>query len=192
MDHGRENGMHAGNAADAGAALSHGEPSAGADAGMTPRSAQAAASVQSGDATPAALASALRMERLLALRYRKALECACDAPQAELWRSGLAEALLRATALARRLEGAAASALFDESAEAGDCLVEAMDLALSNGDRVAAQAVARECMLLAEAQCAQVRAALPMPSGRSTVARPGMGRGSAASRAGFDDPMPAT
>lgn len=33
-----------------------------------------------------------------------------------------------------------------ESKDPTDCLVEAMELALSNGDRRAAQIVARECM----------------------------------------------
>lgn len=183
MDHDGDEGLHAGDAADAGAALP-----AGSAAGMTQRSAQAAAGeTESDDATTASLASALRMERLLALRYRKALECACDQPQAALWRAGLAEARRRATALARRLENNAASATFDERVEGADCLVEAMDLALSNGDRAAAQAVARECLLLAEAQCAQVRAALPLPSGRNAAAV----QDSASSLEGFNPPMPA-
>lgn len=183
MDHDGEHGTQAGDAADAGAALP-----AGAAAGMTQRSAQAAAEAESDDATTASLASALRMERLLALRYRKALQCACDAPRAALWRAGLAEARRRATVIARRLRGADASAALDESADAADCLVEAMDLALSNGDRAAAQAVARECLLLAEAQCAQVRAALSMPPGRGAAAV----RDSASSPEGCNPPPSAT
>jgi len=114
---------------------------------------------------------ALRLERLRALRYRKALECACDPQLAALWRSELADAHARAAELVSRLGPAGgAQAAADED---GDCLVEAMELAISNGDRPAAQAVARECLTLAEAQCAQVRARLAAAQRAAAVPQAG-------------------
>jgi len=37
----------------------------------------------------------------------------------------------------------------------GDCLLDAMELALRNGDLTAAEAIARECVLLAVVHCTQ-------------------------------------
>lgn len=86
----------------------------------------------------------------------KALECAQDESLRKEWRKRVADARTRAETLARMLaelgvEPVAAA----ESPNAGDCLLDAMELALRNGDLTAAEAIARECVVLAEVRCAQ-------------------------------------
>ncbi|HET9835414.1 MAG TPA: hypothetical protein VFP88_03590 [Rhodanobacteraceae bacterium] len=85
----------------------------------------------------------------------KALECAQDESLRREWRTRISEARERAAMLARMLgEMGAAPAAVPASAT-GDCLLAAMELALRNGDLTAAEAVARECVLLAEVHCTQ-------------------------------------
>jgi hypothetical protein len=102
------------------------------------------------------LETAWRAERVLARRYEVALECASDAFVRGLWIRARADACRRADELVRVLDAAGAARPSDPEVE-DDCFVEAMAMALRNGDRVAAEIVARECVVLAEAQCAAVR-----------------------------------
>jgi hypothetical protein len=86
----------------------------------------------------------------------KALECAQDASLREEWRKRVADARKRAETLARMLAELGAEPVAPaESSSAGDCLLDAMELALRNGDLTAAESIARECVVLAEINCAQ-------------------------------------
>lgn len=86
----------------------------------------------------------------------KALECAQDESLRKNWRKRVADARASAETLARMLaELGAEPVAATESPNAGDCLLDAMELALRNGDLSAAEAVARECVVLAEVHCAQ-------------------------------------
>jgi hypothetical protein len=105
------------------------------------------------------LQAAWRAERVLARRYESALECASDASVRGLWLRARADACRRADELARALDAAGAVRPSDPEME-DDCFVEAMAMAPRNGDRIAAEIVARECVMLAEAQCAAVRESL--------------------------------
>ena len=67
----------------------------------------------------------------------------------------------RAAKLARRLDPDTIPPTDGES----DCFIDAMDLALGNGDLAAAEIVARECLLLAESQCAKLREHLSCEEG---------------------------
>lgn len=98
----------------------------------------------------------LAAERCLARCYEKALRCAGDPHLAAAWRNGLAAASARASALAERLRDDASVGTAPVEPDA-DCLVEAIELAVLNGDPDAAQAVARECLLLAQSRCAAAR-----------------------------------
>ena len=80
-----------------------------------------------------------RAERLLARRYAKAVECARDFGLRRLWRAAHADAEKRAAKLARRLDPDTIPPTDGES----DCFIDAMDLALGNGDLAAAEIVAR-------------------------------------------------
>lgn len=102
------------------------------------------------------LHAALVAERRLVQCCEKALQCACDPSLVAAWRSRLGQALARSAALAELLDGVDPHSRRDPE-ETPNCLVDAMELALRNGDPEAAQAVARECMLLAESQCADAR-----------------------------------
>lgn len=86
----------------------------------------------------------------------KALECAQDESLREEWRKRVADARMRAETLAGMLAELGAEPVAEtESPGAGDCLLDAMELALRNGDLTAAEAIARECVLLADAHCTQ-------------------------------------
>ncbi|HEY3521499.1 MAG TPA: hypothetical protein VGK80_10755 [Rhodanobacteraceae bacterium] len=100
------------------------------------------------------LARAYGAERTRICHVLKALECAQDGELRDLWHKRLELARSRADMLARmlaRCEDQPAA----EPRSVGDCLLEAMELALRNGDLVAAEAVARECVALADIQCAR-------------------------------------
>src|SRR5690348_6013223 len=93
------------------------------------------------------LARAYGAERTRICHVLKALECAQDGELRDLWHKRLELARSRADMLARmlaRCEDQPAA----EPRSVGDCLLEAMELALRNGDLVAAEAVARECVAL--------------------------------------------
>jgi len=100
------------------------------------------------------LARAYAAERTRICHVLKALECAQDPELRGLWRKRLELARSRADMLARML-----ARCEDEPAAvpqgADDCLLNAMELALRNGDLAAAEAVARECVALADIQCAR-------------------------------------
>jgi hypothetical protein len=87
----------------------------------------------------------------------KALECAQDESLRREWRARISEARARAAMLARMLSelGADPAGASAAASDRGDCLLDAMELALRNGDLAAAEAVARECVLLAEVHCTQ-------------------------------------
>jgi hypothetical protein len=102
------------------------------------------------------LGAAWRAERALARRYDLALECASDAFLRGLWLTARVNARQRADELARALDAAGAACPPEPEVD-GDCLVAAMRMALRNGDRVAAEIVAREYVMLAETQCAAAR-----------------------------------
>lgn len=108
-----------------------------------------------------------RFSELLELAYNaeltrvchvlKALECAKSEMLREDWRTRLGDARARAAMLARMLAelGADPAAAPQMAARGGDCLLDAMELALRNGDLTAAEAIARECVVLAEVRCTQ-------------------------------------
>lgn len=98
------------------------------------------------------LSELLDSERRLTRCYEKALECTCDPVETASWRTGLDRTGRRVAVLAHLLGNNGATKENGESKDPTDCLVEAMELALSNGDRRAAQIVARECMALAESR----------------------------------------
>ncbi|HET7557634.1 MAG TPA: hypothetical protein VFK08_06125 [Rhodanobacteraceae bacterium] len=86
----------------------------------------------------------------------KALECAQDESLREEWRGRVADARARAETLASMLAELGVEPVAEtEPPNAGDCLLDAMELALRNGDLVAAESIARECVVLAEVRCAQ-------------------------------------
>lgn len=86
----------------------------------------------------------------------KALECAQDESLRDDWRARANEARARAAMLARMLgEMGADPADAPRAPHGGDCLLDAMELALRNGDLTAAEAIARECVLLADVHCTQ-------------------------------------
>jgi hypothetical protein len=86
----------------------------------------------------------------------KALECAQDEALRQEWRTRINEARARAAMLARMLgELGADPAAAPQALQSGDCLLDAMELALRNGDLIAAEAIARECVLLADVHCTQ-------------------------------------
>lgn len=86
----------------------------------------------------------------------KALECAQSESLREDWRKRVVDARARAETLARMLAELGAEPVVDaESSGADDCLLDAMELALRNGDLTAAESIARECVVLAEVRCGQ-------------------------------------
>ncbi|HET6905362.1 MAG TPA: hypothetical protein VFH52_00260 [Rhodanobacteraceae bacterium] len=87
----------------------------------------------------------------------KALECAQDESLRREWRARTNEARARAAMLARMLGelGVDPDTTRQATSDGGDCLLDAMELALRNGDLTAAEAIARECVLLADAHCTQ-------------------------------------
>jgi hypothetical protein len=113
------------------------------------------------------LPQAARFPKFLALAYNaeltrvchvmKALECAQDESLRREWRSRISEARERSAMLARMLGelGVDPAAAPAPAPDSGDCLLDAMELALRNGDLTAAEAIARECVLLADVHCAQ-------------------------------------
>ncbi|HJU25140.1 MAG TPA: hypothetical protein VJ722_00550 [Rhodanobacteraceae bacterium] len=111
--------------------------------------------VNAGSSIAALLARAYGAERTRICHVLKALECAQDAELRELWRKRLELARSRAGMLARMLARCEEDAPAVAPHGAGDCLLDAMELALRNGDLVAAEAVARECVALADVQCAR-------------------------------------
>lgn len=94
--------------------------------------------------------AALAIARARCRLYALACRCAVDETLASVWRDAEQQARRHAERLAAGRDGGA------EPAEppAWTCLIEAMDLALQNGDRVAAQLVAQECIAVAEAHAA--------------------------------------
>lgn len=102
------------------------------------------------------LESAYAAELTRVCHVLKALECAQDASLRAEWRKRADDAKSRAETLARMLAELGVEPIETaESPSPGDCLLDAMELALRNGDLVAAEAIARECVLLAEVHCAQ-------------------------------------
>ena len=100
------------------------------------------------------LARAYAAERTRICHVLKALECAQDIDLRELWRKRLELARSRADLLARMLARCEDQPVAGAAQGPDDCLLNAMELALRNGDLVAAEAVARECVALADIQCA--------------------------------------
>ncbi|HUD40691.1 MAG TPA: hypothetical protein VMR06_01705 [Dokdonella sp.] len=91
--------------------------------------------------------TALAIARARCRLYALACRCAADDTLAAAWRDAERQARRHAGRLAASRDDAV------EPAEpaAWTCLIEAMDLALQNGDRAAAQLVAQECIAIAEA-----------------------------------------
>ena len=82
----------------------------------------------------------------------KALQCTRNASLRESWVERLQLARSRVSLLGLMLSVCGSDSI-DASTGVNDCLLAAMDLALSNGDLDAAEAVARECVALADARC---------------------------------------
>ena len=106
---------------------------------------------------PESLDRAYNAELTRARHVLKALECAQDESLREEWRTRLTDARARAVMLARMLGelGIDPAPAPHPVAGNGDCLLDAMELALRNGDLTAAEAIARECVLLADVHCTQ-------------------------------------
>lgn len=109
------------------------------------------------------LRQALQLEHARIDHYLKAIECAHDPRLQAEWHEVVEIARQRVIALESQLR----QAMREVTRPAADghdaprphaCLIGAMDLALRNGDRPAAQVVARECIALAEAHVANTRA----------------------------------
>ena len=83
----------------------------------------------------------------------KALQCTQNASLRESWVNHLQLARSRVAMLAQMLSVCGSDGIAAPT-DVNDCLLAAMDLALSNGDLDAAEAVARECVALADARCA--------------------------------------
>jgi len=99
---------------------------------------------------------AYNAELTRACHVLKALECAQDEALRREWRERINEARARSAMLARMLGRLGADpGVEPRAAASGDCLLDAMELALRNGDLTAAEAVARECVLLADVRCRQ-------------------------------------
>ncbi len=94
--------------------------------------------------------SALAFARARGRLYATAVRCAVDDTLAAVWRDAERQALRHVERLGIGRDG------LTEPAEpaAWTCLIDAMDLALQNGDRAAAQRVAQECIAVAEAHAA--------------------------------------
>lgn len=116
---------------------------------------------------------ALAIARARCRLYALAARCAVDDTLAAAWRDAERQARRHVERLGR---GRSAG----EPAEpaAWTCLIEAMDLALQNGDRAAAQLVAQECIVVAEAHA--IAAQRPVAKDRRhDRALPGFARSSA-------------
>jgi hypothetical protein len=96
--------------------------------------------------------------RFLLACYEKALQCASDPELIARWNTALVEARTRLAELGPHRAS---------TREAGplDCLIDAMELARRNGDPAATQAVACECVRLAEAHHAGLLGAGRVRSG---------------------------
>lgn len=94
--------------------------------------------------------TALAIARARCRLYALAARCAVDDTLAAAWRDAERQARRHVERLGIGRDG------MPEPAEpaAWTCLIEAMDLALQNGDRAAAQLVAQECIAVAEAHAA--------------------------------------
>ncbi|MCR6700593.1 MAG: hypothetical protein NVV68_05295 [Dokdonella sp.] len=125
------------------------------------------------DNEDAAPDTALAIARARCRLYASAARCAVDDTLAAVWRDAERQARRHVERLGRDRPAG-------ESAEPAvwTCLIEAMDLALQNGDRAAAQLVAQECIVVAEAHAA---AALRPVANDARYARalPGFARSSA-------------
>ena len=95
--------------------------------------------------------TALAFARARCRLYALAARCAVDDTLAAAWCDAERQARRHVDRLGIGRDGSAA-----EPAEpaAWTCLIDAMDLALQNGDRAAAQLVAQECIAVAEAHAA--------------------------------------
>jgi len=118
----------------------------GAGTRRTHRSSEKGRARQTGEL----LGSVLLVEETRAERYRKALECVyADEGLKADWRMRMQRAKTRAAALARTLS-ALGVGVPERPSERSDRLIAAMDMALRDGDKAAAEAVARACVALAE------------------------------------------
>ncbi|HEY0180070.1 MAG TPA: hypothetical protein VGC30_10625 [Dokdonella sp.] len=106
-------------------------------------------------------------------RHRKALECVCDAALEREWRATLEHGTERVADLVHRLAALDPAQCADATPRdlADDPLIGAMALAIGIGDQVAAQAVARECVALAEVHYARELDA-PQQAGRAARTPP--------------------
>ena len=95
--------------------------------------------------------TALAFARARCRLYASAARCAVDDALATVWRDAERQARRHVERL-----GIGRTGSDGEPAEpaAWTCLIDAMDLALQNGDRAAAQLVAQECIAVAEAHAA--------------------------------------
>lgn len=97
-------------------------------------------------------------ERERMRHYRKALACAHGDALKQHWTRELEASLGRAASLASTLIEAGDSVpVAAEHPDAPHCLMDAMNMALSNGDMVAAQSVALECMRLIDMRCERMQ-----------------------------------
>lgn len=92
--------------------------------------------------------TALAIARARCRLYALACRCAVDDTLAAAWRDAERQARRHAERLGIGRDGSVGEPA------AWTCLIDAMDLALQNGDRVAAQLVAQECIAVAEAHAA--------------------------------------
>ncbi|MBN8728339.1 MAG: hypothetical protein J0H15_11655 [Xanthomonadales bacterium] len=98
--------------------------------------------------------AAVAVEYRLVACYEKALRCVSDSALIARWNTALVEARTRLAALEPTDVPA-------EDAAQTECLLEAMELARSNGDPAATDSVARECVRLAEARHAALLGTRP-------------------------------
>jgi hypothetical protein len=110
------------------------------------------------EATPQAKRSltrrALAAEQVRMRHYRKALACVKDEVLRQHWTRELDASRGRAARLAIALvEMGESMPIAEDRPDSVRCLMDAMDMALCNGDMPAAEAVARECMTLVDLRC---------------------------------------
>lgn len=97
---------------------------------------------------------ALAAEQVRMRHYRKALACVKDEVLRQHWNRELEASRGRAARLAIALvEMGEAMPIAEDRPDSVRCLMDAMDMALCNGDMPAAEAVARECMTLVHMRC---------------------------------------
>lgn len=100
---------------------------------------------------------ALAAEQERMRHYRKALACVGDEALRRRWQHELDASRRRAAALAIELvELGEPLPVAEPRRDSSRCLLDAMEMALSNGDMPAAELVARECMALIDMRCHRV------------------------------------